>query len=170
MVHTMSTLSASEWIEKLKLTRHPEGGWFRETYRSALEILAESTQQAGSRSASTVIYFLLQHKEYSHFHRIASDEHWFFHAGSTLSIHVLKASSPNYICLELGPESPQQWVPAKDWFAAELQSSDPDAFVLVSCVVAPGFDFADFELARADTLSPHYPEHKALIERLCLHF
>ena len=117
---------------------------------------------------ATVIYFLLQADEYSHFHRIASDEHWFFHAGSALSIHVLNHAEPDYVCLELSPTNPQQWVPAQNWFAAELSSSDPDAFVLVSCVVAPGFDFADFELAQASVLAPNYPGHEALIKRLSL--
>ncbi len=162
--------TAQQWIQHLELQQHPEGGWYKETYRSDLKLPAESIAMQGPRAAATVIYFLLQGHEKSHFHRIQSDEHWFFHGGSTLNIHILNnnASKENYRCLPLGPTHLQQWVPAKQWFAAELQAPTPEAFALMSCVVAPGFDFADFALARADALQQQYPEHRELVKRLCL--
>lgn len=160
-----SPMTAQQWIEHLKLERHPEGGWYTETYRSGLQLPAVATGQQGARAAATVIYFLLQHQERSHFHRIASDEHWFFHGGAPLHIHVLQQ---DYTCMDLGPGHPQAWVPAGAWFAAELVVPESDAFALVSCVVAPGFDFADFELAQASPLQAEYPQQAALIQRLCL--
>lgn len=160
-----SPMTARQWIDHLELERHPEGGWYKETYRSALQLPAEATDQQGPRAAATVIYFLLQHQERSHFHRIASDEHWFFHGGQALHIHVLQQ---DYTRLDLGLQQPQAWVPAGAWFAAELVVPEPEAFALVSCVVAPGFDFADFELAQASALQTEYPQQAALIQRLCL--
>jgi predicted cupin superfamily sugar epimerase len=116
---------------------------------------------------STAILFLLLNRQFSAFHRIRSDEIWHFHCGATVLLHVLKPDG-NYACIELGLNPPaalpQAVVPAGSWFAAEVKGRR--GFSLVSCTVAPGFDFADFELARRNKLTKAYPAHKALIRRL----
>jgi len=159
--------SLSYWIDTLGLTPHPEGGWFRETYRAAETILAAGlpARFGGDRAFSTAIYFLLASGQFSALHRIKSDELWFFHAGSPLLIHALTAAG-EYRATALGPHPQsdqvfQAMVPAGSWFDAELLT--PDSFSLVSCTVAPGFDFADFEMGRQDELITLFPRHRELI-------
>ncbi len=146
-------------IEKLGLLPHPEGGWYRETYRSNLH--------TGERQLMTSIYFLLTSENVSRFHRIKSDELWYFHAGSTLIVHTLKEDGYHGLLLgnklEAG-EEPQLLVEAGTIFGSSLK--DPDAFALVSCAVAPGFDFRDFELFEAEPLLEKWPEHEAIIRKL----
>lgn len=151
--------SAQAWIKKLKLKPHPEGGWYREIYRSGLEV----STPAGMRSAGTAIYFLLSAQEVSHFHRLAFDEIWHFYAGGPLSLHLLSPASEQR--LSLGPEQPVQVVPAGSWFAASLDA--PQDYALVGCTMAPGFAFEDFKLAEKSHLLGLYPDSRALIERLC---
>ena len=150
---------SAELIARLGLEPHPEGGHFRETYRAAQ--LVDTPQ--GPRAASTAILFLLQAGERSCWHRIRSDEAWHFHAGGSLLIHQLSASGHTQttrLGMDLSAgERPQHHVPAGDWFAAELATNAP--WSLMSCTVAPGFDFADFELAAPDQLTGH---HAALTE------
>ncbi len=146
------------WVDALGLVPHPEGGFYRETYRSAARV--------GDRSASTAIYFLVTRGSFSALHRIRSDEAWHFHAGSTLEIVVLTPEGARADCmlgLDLGSGArPQHVVPAGHWFGARL--CDPDArYALVSCTVAPGFDFADFELAERDALTARFPAHAEVI-------
>ncbi len=157
--------SAQDWIQELDLQQHPEGGWFKESYRSDLILPATAlpTQQA-ERNCATVIYFLLASPDVSHFHRIAADEHWFFHCGSPLTVHILEKSDPSYRQLHLGPNQHQAWVPAGLWFGASVD--EPAGYSLVSCMVAPGFDFDDFELAKRSDLLELYPEQQAIIQRL----
>ncbi|MEY3751039.1 MAG: hypothetical protein RLZZ186_1458 [Cyanobacteriota bacterium] len=147
-------------ISQLQLSPHPEGGHYRETYRASTLVQTER----GPRPASTAILFLLRAGERSHWHRIHSDEAWHFHGGGALLIHELNASGQlrsTRLGMNLqGGEQPQHVVPAGHWFAAE---PTPDsAWCLVSCTVAPGFDFADFELATATQLAPHAAALKAL--------
>jgi len=151
----------SRWVETLGLAPHPEGGFFRETYRSAARI--------GDRSVSTAIYFLVTRGNFSALHRIASDELWHFHAGSALEIVTIDPTHARRD-LRLGVdlsrgERPQHVVPAGQWFGARLADTDA-SYALVSCTVAPGFDFADFELASRDALTAEMPEHRALIASL----
>ncbi len=161
---------AREWIERLGLRRHPEGGWFRETYRAAEEIPASALPPrfGGPRPFSTAIYFLLEQPEVSVLHRIRSDEVWHFHRGDALTVFFLGASG-TLTATRLGPdaardESLQLVVPADTWFGAAL---DPgSSFALVGCTVAPGFDFADLELGRRADLVAAFPQHRALVERL----
>ena len=162
----MTGKTAEDWIEELGLVPHPEGGYFRESYRAGLVLPAGAAVGfAGERAASTAIYFLLKAGQVSHFHRLRADELWHFYTGSPLQIHVLQGG--HYRCLELGPEGPfQQVVPAGSWFAAEPVLAE--GFVLVGCTVAPGFEFADFEMAVAAQLLPDYPQQAVLIQRLCL--
>lgn len=164
-------MSAEYYIAHLKLQPHPEGGYFKETYKAAEKIPADSlpTRFSGNRSFSTAIYYLLQQGDYSAFHRIKSDECWHFYAGQTLLIHVIE-SDGKYRCIKLGAnteagEAFQFVVPAAAWFAAEPAAKS--TFVLAGCTVAPGFDFSDFELADKDVLISAFPKHDSIISRLC---
>jgi predicted cupin superfamily sugar epimerase len=165
---TMTT--ANQWIESLKLTRHPEGGYYRENYRSPEAVAKESlpARFGGDRAFSTAIYFLLQGEDFSALHRIKQDEVWHFYDGSSVTIHVLDRQG-NYSTLKLGRdlsagEVPQAVVPAGCLFGATVH--DPRSFCLAGCTVAPGFDFADFELPGREELCKLYPQHQQLIERL----
>jgi predicted cupin superfamily sugar epimerase len=161
---------ARYWIERLTLQRHPEGGWFRETYRSP-ERIAQAhlpPRFAGDRCFSTAIYYLLQSDDFSALHRIAGDEGWHFYDGSPLLLHLI-APDGTYSTARLGRDvdagqQPQAVVPAGWLFAATVD--EPAAYSLVGCTVAPGFDFADFELPSREKLCARYPDHRAVIERL----
>jgi predicted cupin superfamily sugar epimerase len=138
--------SAADIIARLELKPHPEGGHFRETFRDP------RTDQNG-RSLSTAIYFLLARGERSHWHRIDAVEIWHFYAGSALTLQI--ADDNGRRAIKLGPdlaagEMPQAIVPAHAWQAAESTGD----WTLVGCTVAPGFDFAKFELAKADWSPP----------------
>ncbi|MBT3603281.1 MAG: cupin domain-containing protein [Candidatus Latescibacteria bacterium] len=156
--------TAQYWIDKLELETHPEGGYFGEMYRSTEKIAQDDLPDRflGDRSFSTAIYFLLTENNFSALHRIQSDELWFFHTGSPLNVHLIEPSG-EYTCLTVGPEGPFQGVvPAGCWFGAEV---DRD-YALVSCTVAPGFDFSDFDLADRVLLLDQFPQHSDLITRL----
>ena len=162
--------NAQYWIDHLGLIPHPEGGYYRVTYRSDLTIARSALPPTfhGDRSASTAIYFLIDGKNFSAFHRIASDEVWHFYTGSALIVHVIDPDG-NYSELHLGDRSDageifQAVVKAGCWFASRLK--DAASFALVGCTVAPGFDFADFELATRSRLIRDYPSHQRLIEEL----
>lgn len=161
---------AKYWIEKLRLERHPEGGYFRQTYRADIEITPEAlpARFSGPRRASTGIYFLLEAGDFSALHRLRSDEMWHFYAGTPLLVHVVEPAG-EYSTIRLGsdPESGQVFqavVKAGCWFGSEL--IQPSCFALVGCTVAPGFDFADFELGKKLELMRAYPQQRKLIERL----
>ncbi|HEY2314184.1 MAG TPA: cupin domain-containing protein [Streptosporangiaceae bacterium] len=135
--------------QQLDLQPHPEGGWFRETWRSPVSFAPEGYQ--GTRSAATAIYFLLHPGEQSRWHVVRSDELWFWHSGGPLTLRLggHGAEPQETAALFLGPDvtagqHPQALVPGGSWQRAAPAS---DEAVLVSCVVAPGFDFADFRLA-----------------------
>lgn len=158
-------------INHYHLLPHPEGGFYRQTYSASEQILKSGLPERfdGNRSFSTAIYFLLPHGSFSAFHRIKSDEVWHFYEGCPLNIHVIHPNG-DYECLKLGRnlndgESYQLVVPANAWFASE-PVGDAESFALVGCTVAPGFDFADFELADAKKLVEKFPTHEQLIRRL----
>ena len=159
---------ARMWIDRLQLTRHPEGGWFRETYRS-MDHLAPSALAArfdSERSLATSIYYLLEAPDFSSLHRIRSDELWYFHAGSTLLLHLIDPAG-TYQLRRIGLDEqaePQALAPAGWLFGASL--AEPAGWCLVSCLVAPGFDFRDFELPTRATLLQQFPSHARLIEGL----
>ena len=162
--------SAQYWIDKLKLIAHPEGGYYRETYRSPLSIAREALppQFTGSRLVSTAIYFLLDGENFSAFHRLRSDELWHFYSGSPVTVYVI-APDGGYSEIQLGGDPDagdllQAAVKAGHWFASRVR--DPKAFALAGCTVAPGFDFADFELGKREDLVRLYPQHRNLIESL----
>ncbi len=160
---------AEYWIQALNLAPHPEGGYYRETYRShdQIDALRPAAEFSGSRSISTAIYYLLEGSDFSAFHRIRSDEMWHHYAGGPLAIHMID-SAGEFVTRRLasrleGGARPQIVVPARTWFAAE--GEDPSGYTLVGCTVAPGFDFADFELAGRDLLLQRFPAHRSVIER-----
>lgn len=131
--------TAQALIEALALAPHPEGGWYRETWRAATE--------PGQRAAGTAILFLLEEGQRSHWHKVDADEHWFWHAGAPLLLSVA-AEGEAARDIAVGPDVaagqiPQALVPAGQWQAAEPQGG----WVLVSCTVIPGFEFAGFTLA-----------------------
>ncbi len=162
-------MNAEYWIEKLKLEAHPEGGYFRQTYKSDLLIERGALPGfAGARAASTAIYFLLEGKNFSAYHRLRSDEVWHFYAGSPLVVHVIEpAGSYSSTLLGSDPEAGQTFqavVRAGCWFASHV--ADWESWALVGCTVAPGFEFADFEMGKREELSAQYPQHREIIERL----
>lgn len=162
-------MNAEYWIEKLELEAHPEGGYFRQTYKSDLLIAHEALPGfAGARAASTAIYFLIEGKNFSAFHRLGSDEMWHFYAGSPLAVHVIEpVGAYSSILLGSDPEAGQTFqavVRAGCWFASHV--ADWKSWALVGCTVAPGFEFADFEMAKREELSAQYPQHREMIRRL----
>jgi len=159
---------AQYWIHHLGLSPHPEGGYYRVTYKSDLTIVRSALPSSyqGDRSASTAIYFLLDEGNFSAFHRIASDEVWHFYAGSSLVVYVIDPEG-NYSELHLGSDEGEEFqavVKAGCWFASRVR--DAAGFALVGCTVAPGFDFADFELGVRWELIRAFPAHRKLIEEL----
>lgn len=159
-------MNAEQIIKKLSLQKHPEGGYFNETYR-ANEIYTENNlpdRYIGNRNFSTSIYFLLKTNEPSMFHKILSDELWYFHLGSPIKIHLLNKEKNETIILGndiLNNEKPQCLIPKNTWFAAEV--IEPENYSLVSCSVAPGFDFNDFQLAKRSDLLNAFPDYSHII-------
>lgn len=157
-------------ISKLQLEPHPEGGYFKETYRSNGSISQDnlSADFTGSRNYSTCIYFLLTSDTFSAFHRINQDEIWHYYKGTSLKLHMISTDgSYTYACignnLDKG-EIPQFVVPAKYWFAAEV--IDNNSYSLLGCTVFPGFDFRDFELTKRNVLLEKFPQHSEIIQKL----
>lgn len=157
-------------IERLDLQPHPEGGYYKETYRSAGCISPENLNDnyQGSRNYATCIYFLLTSSEFSALHKIHQDEIWHFYAGSPIRLHVISESGvyTKYIignAIEKG-ETPQLVVPGGHWFGAEVM--DTDSYALVGCTVAPGFDFDDFFLGSKDELTTRFPHLESVIMQL----
>lgn len=165
-------LSADYFIEKLNLTVHPEGGCFRETYRSKMVIQpnASFSRINEPRNVSTSIYFLLKADTFSAFHRIASDELWHFYEGYSLTVYEIRQTG-ELIAHKLGRnleegEQFQTMIQAGSWFASRCETEN--GFSLVGCTVAPGFEFNDFELAKKQELLSKYPQHSGIINELCL--
>ena len=157
-------------INILQLQPHPEGGFFKETYRSsgAIEQDGLPSGYSGRRNHSTCIYFLLTSDTFSAFHRIIQDEIWHFYGGSPISLFMIHTDGrlQNVIIgndLTNG-EVPQFVVPGGSWFAARVV--DLDSFTLLGCTVAPGFDFNDFTLANRNELIALFPQHSELITYL----
>lgn len=170
-------MDASQWIRQLELTPHPEGGYYRETYHSDVWLQDAQTlhKHGGERRSATSIYFLLEGRDVSRFHRLKSDEIWYFHAGSALTVHVITEHGDYQThALGLDPskgQTPQLLIPRLHIFGATLDTDEAEpaagsAFALVSCMVSPGFDFADFELFDRADLLKSYPHHANIIHRL----
>ena len=164
------TMNVGQLIDHFALIPHPEGGYYKESYRSNEEIHEECLplRFAGERVFSTAIYYLLQGLDFSGFHRIHSDEVWHFYEGTALNIYVIDTSG-NFELITLGQnisygETFQAVVKAGHWFAA--QPADPEGFCFVGCTVAPGFDFKDFEMAKRESMINEFPQHSAIIQKL----
>jgi len=165
---TFPFTDAKYWIDRLGLKPHPEGGWFKEIYRSD-EIITASALPARytqPRNFCTSIYFLLEHPDFSAFHKLRSDELWHFYAGSPLSVYRIDNNGEfkNDILLSGTEGLPFISIRRNTWFAAEVFT--PGSYSLIGCTVAPGFDFSDFTLADRAELSKAFPQHSQLIERL----
>lgn len=166
-------LSPIELISKYSLLRHPEGGYYCQTYKSR-EVIGKECLPArfgDNRHFSTAIYFLLERGDFSAFHRIKSDECWHFYAGQSLNIYVIdQAGEMRTISLGNNLEKGDVFqfvVPAGCWFASEPASHSEFSFV--GCTVSPGFDFEDFELASGSSLSKEYPMHTEIVNKLTRH-
>jgi predicted cupin superfamily sugar epimerase len=163
-------LTQDDWIRDLGLQPHPEGGWFREAYRSAESIPRPALPQrfTGDRHFATSIYYLLGPGDFSALHRIRQDEIWHFYDGSRLVVHVIRPDASTEQLL-LGRdlakgERPMAVVPAGSWFGAQVAKDD--GYALLGCTVAPGFDFEDFELPTRVELLELFPQHETLIRSL----
>ena len=159
-----------EIISRLDLKPHPEGGYFKESYRS-VGMIEESNLGAdytGMRNYSTCIYFLLTSDAFSAFHRIKQDEIWHFYDGSPIVFHTISETGTHtetIIGKDLSQgQVPQLVVKGGTWFGAEVMNEN--SFSLVGCTVSPGFDFADFELPTRQELVELFPEHEEIIRRL----
>jgi len=156
---------AVQLIHSLGLQPHPEGGYYKEVFRSEMEVTGNDSFKF--KRACTSIYYLLEGNDYSGFHRLASDELWYFHKGASLVVHVIDEKG-DHLPLELSDAASGSLsivVKAGLWFAAEVPLGI--GFTLVSCAVAPGFDFSEFEMADKNKLAELYPQHKDLINKLC---
>jgi predicted cupin superfamily sugar epimerase len=161
----MHPQTASQWIKFLNLQPHPEGGYYKEVYRSSQNVLRENSTSV--KQACTSIYYLLEGNDYSGFHRLASDEIWYFHKGVPLLIHVIDVDGLHQE-LELSDTASGSLsiaIKAGLWFASEIRLKN--GFALVSCAVAPGFEFGEFEMAKKHELTLNYPGHRALFDKLC---
>lgn len=163
-------LTADEIVRRLGLMPHPEGGHYREIYRSALSVehsgLAEGIGMR--RSAVTAIYFLLEAGDFSALHRVKSDEVWHLYAGGPLELHLFDQRGAHRLAM-LGTDlaaghEPQVVVPANMWQAA--RPAVGTAWALCGCTVAPGFDFADFSMPGRRDLELYFPDHAELVREL----
>lgn len=159
---------AREWIVSLSLCHHPEGGYFAEAYRADKFISQNALpDHLGARPFITSIYFMLPSGEVSHFHRLKSDEIWYHHVGGSLLIHQIDKQGV-YRADKLGQDladgdSLQIAISAGTWFGANVESGEE---ALVGCAVAPGFVFADFELATRQKMLAEFPQHERVISLL----
>ena len=159
---------AKKYIKQLQLKKHPEGGYFKEVYRSGELILPEHLPERykQSRNFSTSIYFLLEGKQFSAFHLLQSDELWHFYDGNSVILYIINQKGGLSV-KKLGrvkDSELQITIEKQNWFAAELE--DKKSFALFGCTVSPGFEFEDFQLGKRDELIKIFPQHSALIKRL----
>jgi predicted cupin superfamily sugar epimerase len=162
--------AAKKIVERFALTPHPEGGFYREVYRSTLTVTRPGVP-AGTearRAAGTHIYFMLADGQISAFHRVrGTDEIWHLYAGGPLEVHTIDAGgahSARTLTTDLSTGEPATVVAAGDWQAARLAPGAAWAFC--GCTVAPGFDFADFEMPPGARLIEAHPAHAAIIREL----
>jgi len=155
----------SALIARLDLRPHPEGGWYRETFRDPRAVHAAGFD--GPRSASTAIYFLLAEGNFSALHRILSDEVWHHYAGGDIEVTALApdgALRTLIVGQHAADASPQAVVAAGEWFGARVAKGG--RWALVGCTVAPGFEFSDLEMADRAALTASYPAHAGIIAAL----
>ncbi|MEI6123952.1 MAG: cupin domain-containing protein [Bacteroidota bacterium] len=161
---------ADFWIQKLQLLPHPEGGYYRENFRSFETISGDSlpNRYNSERNFTTSIYFLLKSNQVSAFHRLKSDEIWHFYQGAPIHVYLITKMG-KLLKYTMGADIDagqvfQLVIPFHCWFAATV--STPNSFALVGCSVSPGFDFNDFELADSTQLIAQYPQHAQLIAQM----
>lgn len=158
----------NQLIDKLNLEPHPEGGYFKETYRSAGVISSEELgiDYDSERNISTCIYFLLTSEIFSAFHKIKQDEFWHFYSGSPISLQMISENGQHKEVRIgsdiLNGQVPQFVVPGGGYFAASV--IEENSYALVGCTVAPGFDFRDFTLPSRKELLDKFPEYGNLIK------
>lgn len=158
-------LKAKQYIKQLHLKKHPEGGYYKEVYRSGEIILPEHlpARYKSSRNFSTSIYFLLDGKQFSAFHLLQSDELWHFYDGCPVIIYIINQEGELDI-KRLGKNKDcelQVALEKQNWFAAELE--DKKSFALFGCTVSPGFEFDDFQIGSRTLLTEKFPKHEKLI-------
>jgi predicted cupin superfamily sugar epimerase len=159
-------MTSEQIISELQLQPHPEGGFYKETYRSGVELELHGFQ--GKRQLATGIYYLVVAGHISAFHRIKQDEMWHFYKGGSLELHIIRQTGV-YDKIILGNqlaqgEVPQYLVEAGDYFAACVQEGTD--YALMGCTVSPGFDFRDFEMPSRAALIRQFPEQEAIITHL----
>lgn len=163
-------MSPETIIQHLELLPHPEGGYYRETYRSPELIPASGLPHrfGGERHVATAIYFLIEKNNFSALHKIKSDETWHFYAGDALEViemdeegHLTRTAVGNNLA---AGEVFQYTVKAGQWFGSRVKAGGN--YSLVGCTVAPGFDFSDFEMAGREKLSSRFPQHRSIIKEL----
>ena len=159
---------AEQYIKQLQLKKHPEGGYYKEVYRSGERILPTHLPKRykSSRNFSTSIYFLLEGRQFSSFHLLQSDELWHFYDGWKVLLYVINKEG-ELVTKKLGKDKDcqlQLTIEKQNWFAAELE--DKKSFALFGCTVSPGFEFDDFELGNRNILIKKFPRHSILIKRL----
>lgn len=150
-----------ELVKSLDLKPHPEGGYYRETYRSE----AITQTQRGPRASATAIYYLLPRGAVSSFHRVLSDELWHLYDGGAVALHLIDASD-QYTRVVLGRSYAAGERPQVVVKAGTLQAAEPlGDYALCGCMVSPGFDFADWQLPQLDELAVSHPRHRELLKR-----
>ncbi len=164
--------NVQDLVEKLNLLPHPEGGFFKEVYRSKDIVEPKSKiYSTAEKGASTSIYFLLTKGNFSAWHRLKSDELWHFYSGSPLIIYSIDeyAKLEKTILgnpIEVKDAQFQLCVKANTWFASEVLDEKENSFSLAGCTVSPAFDFTDFELGNRKALTYQFSQHKDIIEKL----
>ncbi|HLN35894.1 MAG TPA: cupin domain-containing protein [Nitrososphaeraceae archaeon] len=153
-------LKSSYWINELGLSKHPEGGYFREIYRSP--------RNRNNRALVTSIYYLLDGNDFSSFHKIDADEIWHFYYGSTLTLFIINERNSRLTRKVLGnnykkKENFEIVIESHNWLAAQVNNKL--SYSLVGCTVIPGFEFDYYELGERDKLFSLFPEHKKIIEK-----
>ena len=156
---------AKFWIKKLNLSKHPEGGYFAESYKS--DKIIRLSGYDGARSACTAIYYLLTGNQFASFHIMKSDEIWHFYSGSSMTLYIIDSKGKLKEAF-LGPniskgETFQLTIKSGCWFAASL--NEKRSYSLVGCTVSPGFEYKDWEIGNRKRLAELYPQHKQIIER-----
>lgn len=161
--------TADYFVTNLNMIAHPEGGFYKEIYSSEENITSKELRVnfEGSRILWTSIYFLLRDGEVSNFHRLKSDEMWYYHSGSPLTIYMISPEG-EFITEQLGlnienGEKPQVLVP-KDYIFGSAMNNE--GYALVGCMVSPGFEFRDFELFKRSFLLEKYPQYEEIILKL----
>ena len=155
---------AKYFIDQLNMQAHPEGGYYVSTYSGEHKVNTRGVELP----VYTSIYFLLHSHDISHLHRLKSDEVWYYHGGSALTVHMIHEDG-TYEAKKLGlnidaGETPQVLVPKNTIFGSSVD--EENTYGLVGCMVAPGFDFADFELFAQKDLLVLYPQHKEIITKM----